>query len=417
MEIKTSPGGSTELIGIATFSPEEVSQGFEQVYKQKVQKAKIPGFRPGKAPYNIFVTYYGIDSIKEDYTEVAYAEAFEKLIGEKKVRMVGRPNVKVVSFPDNGPLELEIKIEMIPDFELPDLEKINIKVPKYEVSENDKKQAIDRIMLQYATMEPVDRTAKDTDFVYFKWSTINEGRASDRWKDELVEIGKDDFVKGFDKNLIGKKKDDTGRATVELSEGKEPVEIEYVVGQIKERKMPDLNDELSKNVGFETVDALKKAVEAELASANEEKKQSFIQQELFKIFLEKIKIDIPKRLIEASVEDEWNTLARELARRNITMTQYLKSREITEDQLRAELTPKAENQTKLDIIIDEFAEKLCVDVSRTEIDSEIENIRAYMKQAGRQSGNLDSENVRENVAETLRKRKTVEAIEGKVKLS
>jgi trigger factor len=417
MELKTSPGGNTELIGTATFSPEEVSQGFEQVYKTKVEKVKIPGFRPGKAPYNVFTSYYGIDAIKEDYVDIAYSEAFEKLIGENKIRMVGRPNVKVVNFPDNGPLELEIRLEIVPDFELPELEKITIKVPKFEVTEKDINQAIERIMLQYASMEPVDRAAKNTDFVYFKWSTINEGRASDRWKEELVEIGRDDFVKGFDKNLLGKKKDDTGKATVELSEGKEPVEIEYVVGQIKERKMPELNDELAKTVGFETVDALKKAVEAELTSANEDKKQDYIQQELFKVFLEKTKINIPKRLIEASVEDEWNSLARELARRNITMTQYLKNREITEDQLRAELTPKAENQTKLDIIIDEYAEKLDIDVSKTEIDSEIEKIRSYMKQAGRQSGNLDSEKVKENVAETLRKRKTVEAIEGKVKLS
>jgi trigger factor len=417
MEITTSPGGKTEMVGKATFSPEEVSQGFEQVYTQKVSKVKIPGFRPGKAPYNVFVTYYGLDSIKEDYIDIAYAQAFEKLIGEKKIRMVGRPNLKVISFPDNGPLELEITIEHVPDFELPDLSKITINVPKFEVTETDINSAIDRICLQYATMEPVDRKAQESDFVYFKWAAINDGRASDRWKEELVEVGRDDFVKGFDRNLLGKSKDDTGKATVELSEGKEPVEIEYVIGQIKERKMPALTDELAKTVGFDTVDTLKKAVEAELSSANEERRQQHIEQELFKTFLDKIKIDIPKRLMDASVEDEWNSLARELARRNITMTQYLTSREITEEQLRAELTPKAENNTKLDIILDEFAEKLEIDVKKEEIDSEIEKIRAYMKQTGRQTGNLTSDNVRENIAESLRKRKTVEAIEGKVKLS
>lgn len=417
MNIDTSPSGQTELIGKATFSPEEVSQGFEQVYKDKVSKVKIPGFRPGKAPYNVFLSFYGIDALKEDYVDLAYSQAFEKLIGESKIRMVGRPHVKVISFEGNGPLELEIKIEHVPDFELPELEKISIKVPKFEVTDKDISSAIDRIMLQYATMEPVDRKAKDTDFVYFKWATINEGRASDRWKEELVEVGREDFVKGFDKNLIGKAKDDTGRATVELSEGKEPVEIEYVVGQIKERKMPELNDELAKNVGFDTVETLKKAVVAELESANVERRQQFIEQELFKTFLDKTMIHIPKALIDAAVEDEWNSLARELARRNITMTQYLKNRDMTEEKLRAELTPKAENTTKLDIIIDEFAEKLDVDVKDEEIDSEIEKIRHYMKQSGRQSGNLNSEHVRENVAESLRKRKTVEAIEGKVKLS
>lgn len=417
MEIKTSPGGETELIGRATFSTDEVSQGFEQVYKEKVATVKIPGFRPGKAPFNIFVSHYGYDALKEDFIDIAYAQAFEKIIGEQRIRMVGRPGVKVISFEGNGPLELEIKIEHVPDFELPELEKISIKVPKFEVTQKDTDQAIDRIIFQYATMEPVERKAKDTDFVYFKWSAISEGRASDRWKEELVEIGREDFVKGFDKNLIGKSNGDTGKAMVEFTDSNEPVEIEFVVGQIKERKMPELNDELAKTVGFETVDTLKKAVEAELEKANEDRKQSAIEQELFKTFLDKTKIHLPKALIDASVEDEWNALARELARRNITMTQYLKSREMTEDQLRAELTPKAENNTKLDIIIDEYAEKLSIDVKDEEIDSEIEKIREIMKKSGKQTGNLNSDRVRENIAESLRKRKTVEAIEGKVKLS
>jgi trigger factor len=417
MNIKTSPSGNTELIGNATFSPEEVSQGFEQVYKDKVTKVKIPGFRPGKAPYNVFLTYYGIEAIKEDYVDIAYSQAFEKIIGEGKIRMVGRPHLKVVSFQDNGPLELEIRIEHVPDFDLPELEKISIKVPKFEVTDKDINSAIDRILLQYSTMEPVERKAKDTDFVYFKWSAISEGRASDRWKEELVEIGREDFVKGFDKNLIGKSKDDTGKAIVELSEGKEQVEIEYVIGQIKERKTPELNDELAKNVGFDSVETLKKAVVAELESANIERRQQFIEQELFKTFLDKTKIHLPKALLDAAVEDEWNALARELARRNITMTQYLKTRDMTEEKLRAELTPKAENTTKLDIIIDEYSEKLEIDVKKEEIDSEIEKIRTYMKRTGKQPGNLNSDNVRENIAESLRKRKTVEAIEGKVKLS
>ncbi|HOR47268.1 MAG TPA: trigger factor [Caldisericia bacterium] len=417
MQITTNPEGRTTLVGKATFTPDEVSQGFEQVYKDNVSRIKIPGFRPGKAPFKIFATHVGIESMKEDFTEIAARQALKEMLSGKTIRVVGSPTFEVDSFEGDGPLNLTIKIFFIPDYELADPSKVAIEVPKFDVTDTDMTKAIDNIRGRYASMAPVDRKAKKGDFVYFKWSVITDGRASDRKKEELVEVGMEDFVKDFDKNLVGVKSGDTKRVMAEISSGQEPVEIEINIGEIKERILPNLDDDFAKTLHVENVEALKDIVKNELLEQAKDAKEEYIESMIAKALLEKTNIELPENLVESSVDDEIEKLARDLSKKNITLEMYMEKRAINEEQLRAELTPKATNQAKLDVILDDYSKENSIEVSKEEIDQEIAAISKAMKDARRPAIDQNDEQVRKNLARIIRRRKTVEYLMGKVQLT
>lgn len=278
-------------------------------------------------------------------------------------------------------------------------------------------KAIDNIRGRYASMAPVDRKAKKGDFVYFKWSVITDGRASDRKKEELVEVGMEDFVKDFDKNLVGVKSGDIKIVMAEISSGQEPVEIEINIGEIKERILPNLDDDFAKTLHVENVEALKDIVKNELLEQAKDAKEEYIESMIAKALLEKTNIELPENLVESSVDDEIEKLARDLSKKNITLEMYMEKRGINEEQLRAELTPKATNQAKLDVILDDYSKENSIEVSKEEIDQEIAAISKAMKDARRPAIDQNDGQVRNNLARIIKRRKTVEYLMGKVQLT
>lgn len=417
MEITTNAESNTVLVAKAVFPKDEVEKGFQQVYNENIAKVKIPGFRPGKAPYNIFFSHVGIESIKEDYVDIAATQAIRKIFEGKTIKIIGRPEAQILSFPDEGPLELSIKINHLPDFELIDPATINVESPEIEVKDEDITKAIDNIRNRYATMAPVNRPAKEKDFLYFNWSVVTDGNPSDRKKEELVEVGREDFVKDFDKNLIGASTGDVKRAKAMINQGEEPVEIEITIGEVKERTLPELTDEFAKTLGIESVEALRQVVKAELDVQAEDAKNEFIEASLAKELIEKTKLEVPQILIEAQVDDEVEKLARELARKNLTLDIYLQKREIDIEKLRAELSPKAENQAKLDIILDEYAQKNEIEATEDEITQELNQISKMMRDSKRQPPDAKNPRIRANIKNLIERRKTVQMLMGKVQLT
>ncbi len=405
------------MVGKATFSPEEVATGFEQIYKEKVEKVKIPGFRPGKAPYRIFLSHVGQDYLKDEYSEFAARQAFGKLVEGQRLKIVGRPTFNVVSFENEGPLELEVVINLVPNFTLPEPEKIEVKPPSFEVTEELVDKTIDNIRNRYATMAPINHPAANGDFVYFSWSVVTEGEPSPRRKEELVEVGREDFVKDFDKNLFGARNGDVKRIKTIINEGEEPVEIEIHIGEVKERHLPPLDEEFAKTVSFESLDALRQAVKAELEVQAKEDKERFIEGDVARQLLEKTQFDVPQLLVDAAINDEVDSLSRSLARKNLTLEMYLKKSGKTLEQLRAELSPKATNQAKLDVILDEFASKFEITALEEEVTQELDEISRAMKEAKRPAPDLNDERVKGNIADLIVRRKTVATLVGKVRLT
>ncbi len=406
---------STSLISKATFGSEEIKEGFKKIFNRDRARVKIPGFRPGKAPFSLFKAHVGEDYLKEEFIYDSSRQALREILKEKDFRMVGNPEVSLECFEPEEKCVLKIEVQYIPEFELPDPSKLKLKIGKFEVTEKEIDSTIDRLRLQHATMVSIDREVEEKDFVYFKWSIVTNDKVSGRWKEELVEVGRQDFVPGFDKNLIGVKSGDTKRVKTKISGEEKPVEIEIVIGETKTADMPELNDEFAKMLSMESVEALKKAVEAELLSNAQRAKEQDTHNKLADALLEKTKLEIPPKLIEASLDDEIYRFEDELKRKGLTLEIYLKKREISEEKLREELTPRATNQAKIDLILEEYAEKENIEAEASEIDSELEQYNNAIKQM-KKKPSVDQETLRNNISSALKRKKTLDFLLGKAQL-
>ncbi|HOO96413.1 MAG TPA: trigger factor [Caldisericia bacterium] len=415
MELNIITDNPTELVGKAGFSAEEVRQGFKQVYNTNKSRVRIPGFRPGKAPFSLFKAHVGIAFLKDEYVDIAARQVLRKMLEDKSIRMVGRPEVVVDSFEDEESCKISVSVYFIPEFKLLEPAKITVKYKKFDVSEKDINDALERLQKQHATMAAVDRKAKEKDFVYFDWSTVVDDEPTGRWKEELVEVGREDFVKGFDKNLMGVETGDVKRVKTKLSDSEDEVEIEVKIGEIKELSLPKLDDEFAKTLSIDSLQALKDLIKAELESQAVRAKEQAINNELAKQLVENTKLEIPEILKQSAVEDELRRFENELSQKNITLDIYLSKREIDEDKLREELTPRAVNQTKLDIIFEEYTRQENIEPSEEEIEQEFTQVKAMLK-ARKQTKGVDFDTLRENISSNIQRRKTLEFILGKAQL-
>jgi trigger factor len=412
---KINSKNSTSMVAKATFGTDEIKEGFKKIYNLDKARVKIPGFRPGKAPYSLFKAHVGLDYLKEEFIYNSSRQALREILDEKSFKMVGNPEVSVETFEVDDKCILSFEIQFIPDFELPDVEKLKIKIGSFKVTDKDINSTIDRLRLQHATMTPIDRPTKEKDFVYFKWSVVTDGKVSGRWKEELVEVGREDFVSGFDKNLIGVKTGETKRVKTKISGEEKPVEIEIQIGETKTAEMPELNDEFAKMLSIESIDALKSAIKAELEVSAKKAKEQEIHNKLAERLLEKTKLEIPDKLISASIDDEIYRLKDELVRKGLTFETYLTKRDISEEKLREELTPRATGQAKIDLILEEFATKENIEPDDSEIEVELEKYNTATRNM-KKSQRIDEETLKNNISSAIKRRKTLEFLLGKAGL-
>lgn len=400
----------------ATFEASEIKDGFNTVYESNKNKVKIPGFRPGKATFKVFRNHVGDDYLKEEFAYSASNRALHKVLeGEEHLRMVGNPELTLKSFDQEKECVIEIKIHYVPEFDLPDPCDIVIEIPTFDVTEDDIAKTIDRLRLQHATMVPIDRPAEEKDFVYFKWAVVNDDETLGNWKEELVEVGRGDFVKDFDKHLLGVKSGETKRIQTKIDEEDETVTIEIKIGETKTSDMPDLNDEFAKTLSMESVDALKSAVEAELKVSAKRAEQRAIHAKLADQLLEKTEIVIPQRLEHAALQDEIAHLTEDLSEKGMTLEMYLKKRDITEDKLREELTPRAINQVMIDMILEDYATNENIESEDSEVETELDRyVKSIMQMKG--GKHVDRDALRKNISSSIRRNKTLEFLLGKAQL-
>ncbi len=406
----------TVKLSRATFGPDEIKDGFNEVYESKKSKVKIPGFRPGKATYKIFRNYVGDDYLKEEFIFAASNMALRKVLeDEEHLRIVGNPDLSLKSFSQDEGCEIEIKLHYVPEYSLPNPNDLIIKIPSFDVTEDDITKTIDRLRLQHATMEPIERPVEEKDFVYFKWAIVNNDDSLGNWKEELVEVGRGDFVKDFDKHLIGVKSGDTKRIKTKLDGEDDAVSIEVKIGETKTSNMPDLDDEFAKSLSMESVKTLKSAVEAELKFSAKKAEQNAVHTKLAEQLLEKTKIVMPQKLEDAALQDEIERLKHDLEEKGMNLEMYLKKRDITEDKLREELTPKAINQVKIDMILEDFATQENIEPEDSEIEDELNRyLKARMQMNG--SKRIDRDALRKNISSSIRRSKTLEFLLGKAQL-
>ena len=287
---------------------DEIQKAADEILTEYGKTAKMPGFRAGHIPLNV---------LRQKYNASAYGEAIDKLMNrdlnayldEKKIRLAGAPKADLPGYEMGKDVEYTLEFDILPELPDIDLSKITVTKPVAQLDPAEVDKALENIRRSRSTFEKQDEKYKAKngdstviDFKGFVGDTAFEG--GEAKKHHLV-LGSGAFIPGFEDQIVGHKAGDKFDVNVKFPKeyhadnlaGKD-ARFEVVLHEVRKQILPDMNDELAKSVGFDTVEKLKKHIEEILNEQYNDASQRAMRNELLDVLADKVKLDLPENLVE-----------------------------------------------------------------------------------------------------------------------
>lgn len=417
--------GCTKKISF-NFDDVDLTTQIEQALKEKQKTSNLKGFRKGKAPLSMVQQAYG-SQIENDALYRFVSQEFYKAVQEEKLKAVGYPTFANTNF-EGKKVSFEATVEIFPEFELKDYSKYSFKKGSTDVTEDDLQKMESQFLGPKAQMEEVKDESVSLDkglFAVFNFEGEKaDGTKPDNMKAQefLLEIGSGQFIPGFEEGMTGMKKGE--KKTIELTFPSDyheadlrdaKVKFHTELLEIKEKKTPDLTDDLAKEFGFESVDDFKTKNKTRLEAQKKREVLAKVQEEILNKLIEENSFDIPTALVDQQKEAVKNDLANNL-----------KSQGFTEDMVKtyfekwnADVTAKAEFQVRSGLILDKIANKYEVEATDADLDAKIEEMAASSGMEKKQVEDYykNAPQVKQNLMYAIREEKTFEKLMNDMKVS
>lgn len=364
----------------------EVDETFEAVTKDFRKHANLPGFRPGKAPVQMVLRKYGKD-IDNEVKRKLISDHYKKAMEQEKLEVVGYPDIEEVQFGRGQPLIFGATVELEPEFELPEYKGLPAKVEAKEVTDEDVEKAINLLRDRQVSYKTVEREAANGDVVVVNY----RGTCEDKPITEMaptakgiqeqegfwVTIEPDSFIPGFAEQLLGAKAGDQRTVNVDFPAdfvtkelaGKKGV-YEVSVVEIKEKVLPEVNDEFAKNYGAESQQKLEEGVRNDLANELKYSRDKLIRNQLIRALLDKVNFELPETPVAQETRNVVYDIVQENQKRGV-------SREVIEkqkDQIYSAASEGAKERVKVSYLLRKIAEKEDIKVSKEEIGARIQSL-------------------------------------------
>jgi trigger factor len=360
---------------------ENVSKATEKVARDLAKVARVPGFRPGKAPVTLIRRRFAED-IQGEVVQSLVPEYLEKALGEKNLIPVTRPAVDKVDFKEGEPLRFRAVFEVLPEFELGDYKNLAVSIDAVEAGDAQVDKTIEEMRERVATFVPVEgRAAKDGDYVLIKLSGIPVGGGEPVQADNIMcHIGAEETLESFTENLRGTSPGDTKKFRSQYPDDYPDEKLagkayDYTVEVqgIKEKKLPELNDEFAKDAagekgGFSTLAEMRELITKDLEAAKEDQQQSQAREKILEALVKQHDFPVPEALVEHQMDVRLERTVRTLA------AQGVDPRAVNVDwvALRKRQHDRAVDDVKAELLIDRVAEAEKIDATDEEVEKQIE---------------------------------------------
>lgn len=355
---------------------------------RKIAKSiKIPGFRPGKAPYGVILRTVGEEQVVESALELLIEEQYPEVIKQAEIEPYG-PG-KLESVPQLDPPTFEFIIPLDAEVALGDYKSVRIPYEIPETTEEDIQAALDEIRERKATRETVERSAQAGDTVFLRVSGVrmdveDENDSiilEERFSSSVIreEDRKDEFpFPGFSKELIGLSSEDEKKIRYQFPDDHEQeelrgVEVEYsvVITNIQSMSLPALDDDFVKEASdFDTLEAWKEKLKEELQEQTRSSYSDEYNDQILQKIIADSTIKYPPQMIESEANEMLRGLEYRLSQQGMTKELYLQIRGMDEEALLEEIKPMAEERLKRSLVLFEVAQKEEIEIDQEKIQSE-----------------------------------------------
>ncbi len=361
-----------------------VDAEINRVARRYGKQARLPGFRPGKAPQTLIKQRFR-EQIRHDVMHDLIPRAVEEALQARGIEPVDTPNIKDVALEEGQPLKFTAAVETVPSFDPGDLSSITLERPPVQIAEDAIDDMLQRLRDRAGTFEPVEgRPVAEGDAVVLHLDRTGPDGQVDHHDDVTVQLGAPGNPPGFDAQLVGMSDGEARTFTIHFPESYPASDLAntdqaYAVTLkgIRRRVLPDLDDEFAKDMGeFESLAALRERIGVDLRKEAEEKARRQVRSELFKQLSRRVTFALPASLVEREMDRRLEEFARQLTSQN------LDPREAGIDwaQFREAQREPARDAAASALVLDEIARREQITVGGEDVDKEIER---FATRAGR----------------------------------
>ena len=420
----------------AQFTAEEVTKAVESTYKKISKQANIKGFRKGKIPRRTLELYFPKDAVYAETMENLIPDAIDKMIEEYELKLIAEPDVKPGEIKEGEGFEVTVKFEVTPQFDLPNLEEIEVEKTVYETTDEMVEDQVKRIVESRAEMVPTyeERPLTKDDYASVQYDTFlyyedgSEKKAEEGQKTEIF-LGADTMRPEVVEALVGKAPGET--VSIELPVEGEEAKKDHVVKSryeievlgIMKKTTPELTDELVIEITqskHKTTGEFKEEVRKQLEAAAENQSKENLKDTIVNKIAGMVEVDVPMTLIERQKDSIRKQQAERIKRENnMTMEEFFEKSGMNRESYEAELDMAAMNIVKRALVLEAVAEANDIEWTPEELTQEITSI-------ARMSG-VDPKKLQDYIygdrdrlfemAEKIRNRKTVDYLVTTVKVT
>jgi trigger factor len=365
---------------------DEVSKAMERVAKEFAKVARVPGFRPGKAPITLIRRRFA-DDIKGEVLQSLVPERVEKAVTEQKLTPVSQPKVEQLDFNDGQPLKFRAVFEVLPEFELGNYKDLQLEMPVMDVVDEDVTKTLEDMRERAAAFAPAEgRPVQDGDFVQLKLTGTPEGEGEPLQADSvLCHIGAEETMAPFNENLrgvnIGDHKDFDVPYPADYPDAKlagKTYHYSVDVLGIKTKKLPELNDEFAKDVSdATTLDELNKKIREGLEHQRDHKQKDLLREKVLGEIVKLHDFPVPQSLVEHQMDVRLERVVRSLAQQGVD------PRAVNIDwvSLRKRNEDRAKDDVKAELIVDRIATAENIDVTEEEVEHELQHLAGHSNES------------------------------------
>ncbi|MGA2248978.1 trigger factor [Terracidiphilus sp.] len=360
---------------------EDVTKAFRGVTRNYQKYARIPGFRPGKAPESVIKRKYE-NEIRKDVLDQILPGKFNQAVAEQGVSPVGQPQVTDLKLEDGEPLHVKAVFEYLPEFSIEGYQNVTVPKPSVEATDEEFNAEMEQLRDSRSTVEPVEeeRPLVDGDWALISYEGKIEGSddtAPIKGEEALVEIGGKDTVEAFTSALrgatVGQTLDVSASYPAEYPQAtlaNKTVDYTIDVKAIRKRTVPELNDDFAKELGeYESLADLETKVREHVASRKRRSVEGETKDRLFHALVERFPFPVPESLVQEQIDARLERGLRALAGQGMSPEQM---RKLDFARLRAAQRDSAAAEVKSGILLAKIAHAENVQVTDEEVDHEVQ---------------------------------------------
>lgn len=375
---------------------QEFNSAVDAAFKKIAREVRIPGFRPGKAPRRVLEAHIGSGAGRAQALNDALPEYYSDAVLANEVDVIAPPEIEITDGHESGSVKFDAIVEIRPVVTITGYGDLTIEIPAPSPSDEEIDAQLERFRSQYGELEVVEREAGTGDYVTIdiegsQNGEVLEGLVASAY---LYEVGSAGIVPELDEQLVGCSAGDTRSFDAPHPNGEEedPLHFEVTVTEVKEKVLPELNDEFAALASeFETMAAWRDDLVTRMTAVRKAQSQMIVREKIGEALAELVVDDLPEPLVAAEMNERLQDMAMRLQAQGLSLEQWLQFSGTDTEQFLDDLKATADRSARVDLALRAIALAEAIEVLDEDLDLEFEAVAARVQQ--------ETENVRAQLTE------------------